>query len=445
MKRFIFTLLLLYPLLLIQAGVIMKKTGERLEDVSIESVSGTEIVYISPSGESMTMPISEASAVLYDDGRYEEIKKGASPSDIHTGPTISTQPVENTEVMDLTDAKEYNVYAFGIYGMIGYFAKEEYDGATVEYRVIYKKQGATEFKFLGTAPFAYVTQKAYDSPIMHTNAAFSGLMSVNPLVVPNAKDMKKIEFRLSKEGYKTVIVQPIKDVLLSGGPLLMLPMNKLKPLGFGESNDEVIAEGGIATTASAPAEPVIAEPAAPAAPDYSQYQDGQIHKLSSNRYYFVDTLYNKKELKNILLSCPETERICKNARKWIIGGWSGVAGGAALTIIGGCLVGVTATSSAGGFDNVPSFSGIWDPFDPDPSYGGGNRSASNVDAAQISGFLLIGLGAGGLVSSFAIACIGHRRMNNAYKVYNSSCINQPSDLSMNFGFTRNGLGMRINF
>lgn len=123
------------------------------------------------------------------------------------------------------DAKEYNVYAFGVFGVIGYFANTEFDGAKVEYRILYKNStNVPNFQYLGTAPFALVNQKAYDNALL---AAFRPIMIQKPLIVPNAKDAK-VEFRLSKEGYNTVIVSPIKDVILGGGPVLMIPMNKLK-------------------------------------------------------------------------------------------------------------------------------------------------------------------------------------------------------------------------
>lgn len=240
MKKLILCLLVLCPFML-HAGIIVKQSGENIEDVTIKSITDTEILYVDPNGKETSILKNDVSAVLHDDGRYEEIKTTTSNT-----PIVATEPAAqtasedinqtpapmadyNAEEVDLTDAKVYNVYAFGVYGMVGYFAKSEYDGATVEYRVIYKSSGATEFKYLGTAPFAYVTQKAYDSPLMQTNSAFASLMSVNPLIIPNAKDVKSVEFRLSKHGYKTVVVKPIRDALLVGGLLMMLPMNKLKP------------------------------------------------------------------------------------------------------------------------------------------------------------------------------------------------------------------------
>ncbi len=227
MKKLFIALFAFLPMLM-SAGVIVKQSGENIEDVTIKSITDTEILYVLQNGTEVSVQKSEVTAVLHDDGKYEEIKHNVNVIPAEPTSSDAASQDSNNEVVVDPNAKQYNVYAFGVYGMIGYFAKEEYDGAQVEYRVIYKSGGATDFKYLGTAPFAYVTQKAYDSPLMHTNAAFASLMSVNPLVIPDAKDVKKIEFRLSKQGYKTVVVAPIKDALLVGGPLLMLPMNKLK-------------------------------------------------------------------------------------------------------------------------------------------------------------------------------------------------------------------------
>jgi hypothetical protein len=150
-----------------------------------------------------------------------------SPIITTTQPQSQTQD-EYEEIERVPGAKEYNVYAFGVYGVVGYFANTEYDGATVEYRILYKtKYSELEFKYLGTAPFAYVNQKAYDNPLL---TSFRHIMVKKTLLVPDAKDVAKIEFRLSKEGYHTVIVTPIKDIIMGGGPVLMIPMNKLKPL-----------------------------------------------------------------------------------------------------------------------------------------------------------------------------------------------------------------------
>ena len=112
-----------------------------------------------------------------------------------------------------------------------YARSSKYDGATVEYRVIYKSQKETpEFKYLGTTPFAYLTEKMYDNNFTAKgDPNFQKLKELNPLIIENEKDVKKVEFRLSLDGYKTVIVRPIKDVFVGGGPVMFIPLQALKP------------------------------------------------------------------------------------------------------------------------------------------------------------------------------------------------------------------------
>lgn len=143
------------------------------------------------------------------------------------GKVTQSKSQASSESNENEAVKEYNVFAFGVFGVVGYFANTEYDGAIVEYRIIYKtKPNQYNFQYLGTAPFAYVNQKAYDNALL---AVHRPIMVRKTLTIPDAKDVSKIEFRLSKTGYSTVIVTAIKDVLLGGGPVLMIPMNKLKP------------------------------------------------------------------------------------------------------------------------------------------------------------------------------------------------------------------------
>ena len=143
------------------------------------------------------------------------------------GKVTQSKSQASSESNENEAVKEYNVFAFGVFGVVRYFANTEYDGAIVEYRIIYKtKPNQYNFQYLGTAPFAYVNQKAYDNALL---AAHRPIMVRKTLTIPDAKDVSKIEFRLSKTGYSTVIVTAIKDVLLGGGPVLMIPMNKLKP------------------------------------------------------------------------------------------------------------------------------------------------------------------------------------------------------------------------
>ena len=78
MKRTIIILFALLPMFL-NAGVIMKKSGDRIENISIKSVTDNEVIYTAENGNEMSILKSEISAVLYDDGRYEEIRQNEVP------------------------------------------------------------------------------------------------------------------------------------------------------------------------------------------------------------------------------------------------------------------------------------------------------------------------------------------------------------------------------
>ena len=227
MKRTIIILFALLPMFL-NAGVIMKKSGDRIENISIKSVTDNEVIYTAENGHEMSILKSEVSAVLYDDGRYEEIRQNEVPVSNNTEITVQESRKEPVEVGP--DAKEYNVCAYGVYAMM-YARSSKYDGATVEYRVIYKSQKETpEFKYLGTTPFAYLTERMYENNFTAKgDPNFQKLKELNPLIIENEKDVKKVEFRLSLDGYKTVIVKPIKDVFIGGGPVMFIPLQNLKP------------------------------------------------------------------------------------------------------------------------------------------------------------------------------------------------------------------------
>ena len=106
MKRIITYIFLLLPMLL-NAGVIMKRSGERLEDISIKSVTDTEVIYADENGTENTLPKSEVSALLYDDGRYEEIKNQVPESNNSVQTISSTSKTKsNQEKKDSSKSKE---------------------------------------------------------------------------------------------------------------------------------------------------------------------------------------------------------------------------------------------------------------------------------------------------------------------------------------------------
>lgn len=94
MKK-LFILFSLLPMIL-HAGIIMKHSGDKLEDITIISETETEITYIAPDGQEASISKSEVSAVLYDDGRYEEIQYKQAEIGAQTEPI--QEPKEELEI-----------------------------------------------------------------------------------------------------------------------------------------------------------------------------------------------------------------------------------------------------------------------------------------------------------------------------------------------------------
>lgn len=74
MKRvFLLTMILSCAGIALAQDVIALKSGERIENVVVSSITDKSIVYVK-NGEEISIPHNSADAVLYADGRYEQIK-----------------------------------------------------------------------------------------------------------------------------------------------------------------------------------------------------------------------------------------------------------------------------------------------------------------------------------------------------------------------------------
>lgn len=164
MKRILFLTAIMFCVGMLSAqDIISLRDGSLIEDVTIISVTNEVITY-TKADKKQSIPSSSAQAILYADGRYEEVRyqKTVSSSapqqaveDAYNTPNNESD--QNTVIQEsgLESSKEYNVYAYGVYGGIGYFANSKYDDVTVEYRIIYKSGPENpEFQYLGTTPFA---------------------------------------------------------------------------------------------------------------------------------------------------------------------------------------------------------------------------------------------------------------------------------------------------
>lgn len=77
MKNYIlFFFLIIFPLNIF-AGLIILTTGNNIEDISNISIQEQLVLY-QQNEKKMSLPIEEVSAILYDDGRYEEIQHKSS-------------------------------------------------------------------------------------------------------------------------------------------------------------------------------------------------------------------------------------------------------------------------------------------------------------------------------------------------------------------------------
>ena len=144
---------------------------------------------------------------------------------------------------------------------------------------------------------------------------------------------------------------------------------------------------------------------------YLQYQDGLIHKLSYNEFYFADSIYNKKDMQSLVITtCPAAEQYYNSAKKWVIGGWSGVGAGLAMVITGSVLYGMGAEIESR--ENlVARYRPYWGYYE-DYEY-------NTAPELIIPGIIFLTVGCAGVVTSFTIACIGHHRINNIHKAYNN--------------------------
>ena len=105
MKRLFIIIFALLPMML-YAGIIVKKSGEQLTDITIKSVTDNEIIYKNSNGKSITISKSEVSAILYDDGRYEEIKQPIKLEEDYSTPSMSTE--ENKNFSQKEESKKTN-------------------------------------------------------------------------------------------------------------------------------------------------------------------------------------------------------------------------------------------------------------------------------------------------------------------------------------------------
>lgn len=237
MKR-IFIICALFPIV-VQADIIVTRSNGNIEDVKVASITPENVLY-TQDGQAKSIQSADVDGVLYDDGRYvtppstSQVQEqpmnnmGNDSWDDGAGQVVNYQSYEqysSSEGVEYSESRgtnDINILAYGKPVLAFYAADHEYDGATVEYRAITRSNPNPEFEYLGTTPFAYVTEteakvlSAFDKKV-------TNFISIRPLSVEKGA---KLEFRISKNG-KSIVVSPMKKVDF-GGIMIMLPLNQLK-------------------------------------------------------------------------------------------------------------------------------------------------------------------------------------------------------------------------
>lgn len=462
MKRLITIVLLLAPALL-NAGVIMKKSGERIEDVSIKSVSGGEIIYIDSENVEISIPKSDVEGVLYDNGKYEEIRSISTGTSAGTGSITTNASYASSANSDKT--KNYN------YGVAMYYyviLHPSTASSWIKAEKAAKKAGVSK-QLNQSAKQIYSDQKAqgyssFDALETAYNATFMQWYNSEELSVGNIEDSNEFSDNTVEDtndscpceatgnSFVTESFGQARSILISqavyGGEQVAVWKQAEKFAGkkgtysrlWDEAEliyDKKIAEGASMEQAFTCAycktfikfynqsqcngsiigdtdnfiENESKDINRKNEFSYDQYKDGLIHKLNSNSYYYIDSLYNCKSIQSVILSCSAAKTQYDNGKKWMVGGWSGF----------GASVGIFVAGAIMGALNDPVIS-------------------------PCIGIPFMVIGAAGLATSLSIACVGHVRMNNAYKIYNEHCaVKKESVLSLNLGVTRNGIGLTMNF
>ncbi|MCQ2311286.1 MAG: hypothetical protein MJZ64_06010 [Paludibacteraceae bacterium] len=198
MKKIVFSLACLSATTIAFAGVIVTKNEGNIEDVSNIVVSSTEVSFME-NGNSKSLPIDQVSAVLYDDGRYEDVKVMPQPTSqpIQETTSYSTntseQVVSNNDVMATTtqsvgsyDSKQWSKEFAQDYKA---FAKAHKDEIKVVGKAImtvaYKQKGSI-FNFGGAKSIDQSAMEAYISAKMQGYSGDDAIRERNAVYIAEA-------------------------------------------------------------------------------------------------------------------------------------------------------------------------------------------------------------------------------------------------------------------
>lgn len=133
MKNYIlFFLLIIFPSNIF-AGIIVLTTGNNIENISNISVQDQLVLY-QQNGKNMSLPVEEVSAILYDNGNYEEIRHKSS-----THQENSHQETPYQEISPNVDIETHTEYSTNQINNNNHITQEERQQQRVQQKAETKK------------------------------------------------------------------------------------------------------------------------------------------------------------------------------------------------------------------------------------------------------------------------------------------------------------------
>ena len=168
MKRFIILMMAISCAVLILAqDVISLKSGDRIENVKVLSITDSVIVYVM-EGNEIKLPRNSVDAILYEDGRYEEIK--------------ATNRIEDTIVSKYQESIDENSF-MQYYGSDGRLQVAFFDKTySKECRKVVKKVYYKEFESLYKPAYKEAKKKG----LSNMAATRYALNKILPIVIEDS-------------------------------------------------------------------------------------------------------------------------------------------------------------------------------------------------------------------------------------------------------------------
>lgn len=136
------------------------------------------------------------------------------------------------------------------------------------------------------------------------------------------------------------------------------------------------------------------------------HQNFVIEKTNKDTYTIAGNTLDKLAFEQFIYrNCPLAWQQYSVGKKCIIGGWSAFGVGCGFTFMGGLIIMMSFEAS----------------------------------------IALVTIGALGVAASVPLLSIGYSKKNNAYKTYNSMCLENRPQLSLNVIAGQNGLGLALQF